>query len=169
MTHDNAKICSVLRNIQDVAIIVQILTFRKDKTITHGPNVILIFNVGLVYMQTNYNKVEMCWWKSDKKINSKCKHTREKTKRLRRKMEVRETTFNYFAQPQHRDLNFFIRWWWPYKIYCCTWFQNVLWVYGMAWMSVRLPSLKFCPSPTLQHIITEYTEMPQSWTTDGFF
>ncbi len=60
MTHDNAKICSVLRNIQDVAIIVQILTFRKDKTITHGPNVILIFNVGLVYMQTNYNKVEMC-------------------------------------------------------------------------------------------------------------
>ncbi len=29
--------------------------------------------------------------------------------------------------------------------------QNVLWVYGMgmAWMSVRFPGLKFCPSPPL--------------------
>ncbi len=28
-------------------------------------------------------------------------------------------------------------------------FQNLLWVYGMAWMSVRFPGLKFCPSPPL--------------------
>ncbi len=28
-------------------------------------------------------------------------------------------------------------------------FQNLLWVYGMSWMSVRFPGLKFCPSPPL--------------------
>ncbi len=28
-------------------------------------------------------------------------------------------------------------------------FQNLLWVYGMAWMSVRFPGLKFYPSPPL--------------------
>ncbi len=28
-------------------------------------------------------------------------------------------------------------------------FQNLLWVYGMACLSVRFPSLKFCPSPPL--------------------
>ncbi len=28
-------------------------------------------------------------------------------------------------------------------------FQNWLWVYGMAWMSVRFPGLKFCSSPPL--------------------
>ncbi len=30
-------------------------------------------------------------------------------------------------------------------------FQNLLWVYEMAWMSVRFPGLKFCPSPPLVH------------------
>ncbi len=30
-------------------------------------------------------------------------------------------------------------------------FQSLLWVYGMAWMSVRFPNLKFCPSPPLHH------------------
>ncbi len=41
-------------------------------------------------------------------------------------------------------------WWlWPYKKYCCLWFQNLLWVYVMAWMRVRFPGLKFCPSPPL--------------------
>ncbi len=32
-------------------------------------------------------------------------------------------------------------------------FQNLLWVYGMAWMSVSFPGLKFCPSPPLTPLI----------------
>ncbi len=32
----------------------------------------------------------------------------EKMKRLKRKMEVQEITFNYFAWPQPRDLNFYV-------------------------------------------------------------
>ncbi len=28
-------------------------------------------------------------------------------------------------------------------------FQNLLWVYGMAWMTMRFHGLKFCPSPPL--------------------
>ncbi len=36
-----------------------------------------------------------------------------------------------------------------------VWFQNVLWVYGMAWMRVRFPGLKFCPSPPLKESDTE--------------
>ncbi len=66
-------------------------------------------------------------------------------------MEVQEITFNYFARPHPRDLNIFL---------CddddghtkkilLSMFQNLLWVYGMAWMSVRFPCLKFCPSPPL--------------------
>ncbi len=44
MTHDNAKTCSMLRFFsKDIAINVLILTFRQDKTITHGSNVILTF------------------------------------------------------------------------------------------------------------------------------
>ncbi len=30
-----------------------------------------------------------------------------------------------------------------------VWFQNLLWMYGMAWMRVRFPGLKFCSSPPL--------------------
>jgi len=29
------------------------------------------------------------------------------------------------------------------------WFQNLLWVYGMGWMGVRFPGLKFCSSLAL--------------------
>ncbi len=37
-------------------MIVLILKFRKDKTITHGPNVILFFSqINVYYVQTNYN------------------------------------------------------------------------------------------------------------------
>ncbi len=32
----------------------------------------------------------------------------EKMKRLKMKMEVQERTFNYFARPQPRDLNFYV-------------------------------------------------------------
>ncbi len=32
----------------------------------------------------------------------------EKMKRLKLKMEVQEITFNYFARPQPRDLNFYV-------------------------------------------------------------
>ncbi len=39
-------------------------------------------------------------------------------------------------------------------------FQNMLWVYGMAWMSVRFPGLKFCPSPPLTDFIFLWRE---SW------
>ncbi len=37
-------------------MIVLILKFRKDKTITHGPNVIIFFS-NVYYVQTNYNEV----------------------------------------------------------------------------------------------------------------
>lgn len=39
MTHNNAKMCLVLRNIQEGAIIVHILIFRQGKTIIRGLNV----------------------------------------------------------------------------------------------------------------------------------
>ncbi len=39
------------------------------------------------------------------------------------------------------------------------WFQNLLWVYGMAWMSVRFPCLKFCPSSALFYMVV----VVQSW------
>ncbi len=53
------------------------------------------------------NKVEMCWWKSDrcKKISEKVNiHMRDiemsgKMKRLKRKMEVQKITFNYLHGP----------------------------------------------------------------------
>ncbi len=49
-----------------------------------------------------------------------------KIKTLKRKMEVQEITLNFFCM---LDLNFF---------------QNLLWMYEMAWTSVRFPGLKFC-------------------------
>ncbi len=39
-------------------------------------------------------------------------------------------------------------------------FQNLLWVYGMAWMSVRFPGLKFCPSPPLLYSICYEKQQP---------
>ncbi len=36
--------------------IVLILKFRKDKTITHGPNVVFFSQIN-VYVQKNYNEV----------------------------------------------------------------------------------------------------------------
>ncbi len=110
-------------------------------------------------MQTNYNEVAVLQQgagkvtgarKLVKKVNI---HMRDiemsgKMKRLKRKMEVQKITFNYFACPQ------------PIETFLCNdddghtknivvRFQNLLWVYGMAWMRVRFPGLKFCSSPPL--------------------
>ncbi len=97
------------------------------------------------------NKVEICWWKSDrykKKTHMRDREMSGKMKRLKMKMEVQEITFNYFTRPQPRDLNIYVMMMAIQK-YCCPWFQNLLWVYVMAWMRVRFPGLKFCPSPPL--------------------
>ncbi len=50
------------------------------------------------------NKVETCWWKSDR--YKKKKNTHERQRDVREK--VQEITFNYFARPQPRDLNFYV-------------------------------------------------------------
>ncbi len=97
-------------------MIVLILKFRKDKTITHGPNVIFFSQINVYYVQTNYNEVVVLrrWRRVDEKVTGTRKtHTRdremsEKMKRLKMKMEVQEITFNYFARPQPRDLNFYV-------------------------------------------------------------
>ncbi len=111
-------------------------------------------------MQTNYNEVAVLQQgagkvtgarKFVKKVNI---HMRDiemsgKMKRLKRKMEVQKKTFNYFAQPQPRNWNFLCNDDDGHTKNIVVWFQNLLWVYGMAWMSVRFPSLKFCSSPPL--------------------
>ncbi len=70
-------------------------------------------------MQTNYNEVAVLQQgagkvtgarKFVKKVNI---HTGDieisgKMKRLKMKMEVQKITFNYFAWPQPRNLNFFL-------------------------------------------------------------
>ncbi len=58
-------------------------------------------------------------------------------------------TFNYFARPQPKDLKLFYVMAIQKKKIGLSVFQNLLWVYGMAWMNVRFPSLKFCPSPPM--------------------
>ncbi len=71
-------------------------------------------------MQTYYNEVAVLQQgagkvtdarKFVKKVNI---HMRDiemsgKMKRLKRKMEVQQITFNYFAWPQPRNLNFFMQ------------------------------------------------------------
>ncbi len=122
-----------------------ILKFRKDKTITHGPNVIFFSQINVYYVQTNYNEVVVLQqggdWKSDrykKTTRMRDREMSEKMKRLKMKMEVQEITFNYFARPQPRDLNFYVMMMMMMAIqkYCCPWFQNLLWVYGWPGCSV---------------------------------
>lgn len=105
-------------------------------------------------MQTNYNEVAVLQQgagkvtgarKFVKKVNI---HMRDiemsgNMKRLKRKMEVKigpslgiETFFLCNDDDGHTK-NIVVR------------FQNLLWVYGMAWMRVRFPGLKFCSSPPL--------------------
>ncbi len=70
-------------------------------------------------MQTNYNEVVVLQQGGDvlmkKKIVKKVNiliRDREMSgtmKRLKKKMEVQVITLNYFARPQPRDLNFFMR------------------------------------------------------------
>ncbi len=43
-----------------------------------------------------------------KKTHMRDREMSEKMKRLKMKMEVQEITFNYFARPQPRDLNFYV-------------------------------------------------------------
>ncbi len=66
-------------------------------------------------MQTNYNEVVVLqqggdvlmekWQVQEKKHTWE---TSEKIKRRKMKMEVQEITFNYFARPQPRNLNFYV-------------------------------------------------------------
>ncbi len=114
-------------------------------------------------MQTNYNEVAVLHQgagkvtgarKLVKKVNI---HMRDiemsgKMKRLKRKMEVQKITFNYFAWPQPRDFNFFINDDDGHTKNIVVWFQNLLWVYGMAWMSVRFsrPEILFQSAPVQQ-------------------
>ncbi len=53
-------------------------------------------------------------------------------------------TLNYFTRPQPRDLNFFYLMMMVKQKIVVR--DPLLWVHGMAWMSVRFPGLKFCPS-----------------------
>ncbi len=43
-----------------------------------------------------------------KKTHMRDREMSEKMKRLKMKMEVQEITFNYFARPQPRNLNFYV-------------------------------------------------------------
>ncbi len=93
------------------------------------------------------NKVEMLMKKNCEKVKRiRDREMSGKMKRLKRKMKVQLITLNYFARPQPRALNLFMWWWWwSYKKYCCLWFQNLLWVYGMAWWVWDFPSWNLVP------------------------
>ncbi len=78
-----------------------------------------------------------------------------KMKRLKRKMEVQKITFNHFAWPQPRNWNFLCNDDDGHTKNIVVWFQNLLWVYGMAWMRVRFPGLKFCSSPPLVTVMND--------------
>ncbi len=52
-----------------------------------------------------------------------------------------------------------------------VWFQNLLWMYGIAWMRVRFPGLKFCSSPPLAAVLwatslipMDVHEMQREWS-----
>ncbi len=76
------------RYIQDVAIIVLILKFRKDKTIIYGPNVIFFSKINVYYVQTNYNEVVVLQQGGDvlmKKWQVQEKNTHERQRDVREK------------------------------------------------------------------------------------
>ncbi len=52
---------------------------------------------------------------------------------------------NYFPRPRLKTQTFLCDGH-TNRLLGLSMFQNLLWVYGMAWMSVRFPGLKFCPS-----------------------
>ncbi len=59
-----------------------------------------------------------------------------------------------FSTALTKDLDLFMLWsCYGHMDIGLSMFQNLLWVYGMAWMSVRFPGLKFCPSPPLLRAI----------------
>ncbi len=60
---------------------------------------------------------------------------------------------NYFPRPRLKAYTFLCDGH-TNRLIGLTMFQNLLWVYGMAWMSVRFPGLKFCPSPSLVWVNT---------------
>ncbi len=123
-------------------------------------------------MQTNYNEVAVLQQGAGKvtgarklvkivNIHMRDIETSGKMKRLKRKMEVQKITFNYFARPQPRNWNFFYATMMMAIQKNIVRFQNLLWVYGMAWMRVRFPGLKFCPSPPLSVWLQGYIYLLQ--------
>ncbi len=58
--------------------------------------------IGCFTVQLNVEQVQ------EKKKHMRDREMSEKMKRLKMKMEVQEITFNYFARPQPRDLNFYV-------------------------------------------------------------
>ncbi len=117
-------------------------------------------------MQTNYNEVAVLQQGAGKvtgarKLVKKSKHTHESTEmsgkmqRLKRKMEVQKIPLIILHGPSlgietflcndddGHTKNIFVQ------------FQNLLWMYGMAWMRVRFPGLKFfpvCPCLSVSHV-----------------
>ncbi len=63
-----------------------------------------------------------------------------------RKSEGEKRTFNYFPRPR---LKTFLCDGHTNRMTGLSVFQSLLWVYGMVWMSVRFPGLKFSPSSPL--------------------
>ncbi len=65
----------------------------------------------------------------------------------------------YFPRPQLKTWTFLCdgqtNW-----LICLPMFQNLLWMYGMAWMSVRFPGLKLCPSTPLKEAMNWETKIP---------
>ncbi len=73
-------------------MIVLILKFRKDKTITHGPNVIIFSQINVYYVQTNYNEVVVLQQGGDvlmKKWQVQEKNTHERQRDVRENEETK--------------------------------------------------------------------------------
>ncbi len=113
------------------------------------------------------NKVEMCWWKSGrcKNISEKSKHTHARHRDVRQNEETKKENGSskdnliILHGPSLGIETFLCNDDDGHTKNIVVWFQNLLWVYGMAWMRVRFPGLKFCYSPPLHlgdHIIVLY-------------
>ncbi len=79
---------------------------------------------------------------------------------------VQKRTFNYFPWPRLKTYTFLCDGH-TNRLIGLSMFQNLLWVYGMAWMSVRFPGMKFCPIPPLirMNVYWIYTVKIQSICT----
>ncbi len=79
---------------------------------------------------------------------------------------VQKRTFNHFPRLQLKTFDGH-----THRLIGLSMFQNLSWVYGMAWVSVRFPGLKFCPSPPLpqtpevptDHLSTAVSQTQTIW------